>query len=110
MRVDTSLLAIFIVDSWLLYKRSSGCHNVMIPNDYFSKLGEQMIDNDFCSLTTRSSSEESAPAAVLSSGIGPCLTPTTTKRKRSDGSAKNSFYQGTYTRSANMELSVSKLL
>ncbi len=101
MRVNTSLLDIRIVDSWLLYKGSLGCRDLMTSNDYFSKLAEQMIDNDVCLLTTRSSTEASTPAAVLSSGIGTHLTPNTRKRKRSDGFATNAFYQGRCTECKN---------
>ncbi len=82
-----------IVDTCLLYKESQGCRDVMTPNDYFSKLAKQMIDTDFCSLTTLSSTEASTPTAVLWSGIVPHLTPTTMKRKTSDESATNAFYQ-----------------
>jgi len=39
------LLAIFIADSWLLYKGSNGCRDIMSPNAFYSKLAEQMIDN-----------------------------------------------------------------
>ena len=102
MRVNTSLLAICIVDSWLWYKGSQRFRDVMTPNDYFSKLAEQMIDNDFCSLTSRSSTEASTSTAVLSSGIGPHLTPTTRKRKRSSGSATNAFHQGRCTECKNV--------
>ncbi len=73
----------------------------MTPTDLFTRLAEQMVDNNFCSLATKSTMLAHVPASVLSSGIGPHLTPTFRKRKRSDGSITNPFYQGRCTECKN---------
>ena len=53
-----------------------------------------MIDNTFDKICTRSCvTPESASQAGVS-GIGPHLTPTSRKRKRSDGTVTNAFMQG----------------
>ena len=88
-----SLLAICIVDSWLLYKGNRGSRGCMSPNEYYSMLAEQLIDNNYMSTATRSMTSRPEHTDVSSSGIGPHLTPTGRKRKRSDGTVTSWAYQ-----------------
>ena len=93
-RVNTSLLAICIVDAWLLYKGDRGSRGTMTPNDFYSTLAEELVDSTYMIPGTRSTTARSTTTDVTSSGIGPHLTPTTRKRKRADGSVTNQCYQG----------------
>ena len=98
MRVNTSLLAICIVDAWLLYKGGQGSRDCMSPNEFYSTLAEQLIDNKYCTTFTRSQDVQADEVSSMTmSGIGPHLTPTNRKRKRSDGSMTNCSYQGRCT-------------
>ncbi len=101
IRVNTSLLAICIVDSWLLYKGSQGSRDIMSPNAFYSRLSEQLIDNQFNGHGTRSTTVTFDTSDVTVSGIGPHLTPTTRKRKRADNSQTNAFLQGRCTQCNN---------
>ena len=98
MRVNTSLLAMCIVDAWLLYKGGQGSRDCMTPNEFYSILAEQLIDNKYCTTFTRSQDVAADEVSSITlSGIGPHLTPTNRKRKRSDGSITNCSYQGRCT-------------
>ena len=61
----------------------------MSPNEFHTRLAEQMIDNTFDVIWT----PETASLA-RASRIGPYLTPTSQTRKRSDGTVTNAFMQG----------------
>jgi len=93
-RVNTSLLAICIVDAWLLYKGSHGNGSVMSPNEFYGKLAEQLIDNKHEVVDTRTRLTDVPVANLTRSGIGPHLTTTSRKRKRSDGTDSNCALQG----------------
>ena len=53
-----------------------------------------MIDNTFDKICTRSCVSPESTSQARVSGIGPDLTPTSQKRKRSDGTDTNAFMQG----------------
>ncbi len=93
-RVNTSLLAICIVDAWLLYKGNRGSRYSMSPNEFYSTLAEQLIDNTYMAPSTRSTAAQTVVNDVTKSGIGPHLTSTSRKRKREDGTVTNALYQG----------------
>lgn len=93
-RVNTSLLAMCIVDSWLLYKSSRGEGSVMPPNKFYEKLAEQLIDNEYDTIITRSHVMDVPLTNITESGIGPHLTPTSRKRKLQDGTPSNCALQG----------------
>ena len=99
MRVNSSLLGVCIVDAWLLYKGGKGSRATMSQMEFYSKLAEGLIDNRFDEFGLRSRPDVVMPSEDehLISGIKAHLTPTTRKRKRSDGSVTNSCYQGRCT-------------
>ena len=47
LRVNTSLLAICIVDAWLLYKGNCAGRDCMAPNIFYATLAEELIDNKY---------------------------------------------------------------
>lgn len=94
MRVNTSLLAMCVVDAWLLYKGNRGSRGKMSPNDFYSRLAEQLVDNNYMTTVRRSMTRDVIVNDVCASGVGPHLTTTSRKRKRADGSTTNYSYQG----------------
>jgi len=94
MRVNTSLLAINIEDSWLLYKGTRNGQSLMTPNEFYSQLADGLIENTFGIRTGNSQEVINREENTLRSGIGPHLTVGNRKRKRSNGSDTNSWYQG----------------
>eukprot|EP00171_Calliarthron_tuberculosum_P023537 IDg23537t1 len=96
LRVNSSLLAICIVDAWLLYKGIRGSRDCMNPNDFYHTLAEQLIDNKFNLIgpSQQSTQTDDDDNELMISGLGPHLTPTTRKRKRSNGNLTNHVYQG----------------
>ena len=93
-RVNTSLFAMYVVDSWLLYKGNRGSRGAMSPNDFYSTLAEELVDNTYMIPRTRSRTIASFTTDITASGIGPHLTPTSRKRKRADGFVTNQCFQG----------------
>lgn len=47
MRINTTLLAMCIVDSWLVYKGSRGSQPHMSPNEFYCTLASELIDNHY---------------------------------------------------------------
>ena len=47
MRVNSTLLAICASDSWLLYKGGRGARTRMSPDQFYTVLAEQLIDNRY---------------------------------------------------------------
>ena len=94
LRVNTSLLAVCIVDAWLLYKGNCGGRDRMPPNQFYATLAEQLIDNKYGVTSTRSQIVDHWETDVTASGIGPHLTPSSRKRKREDGTVTGCTYQG----------------
>lgn len=98
LRINSSLLAVTIVDAWLLYKYSHGPRFHMCQSGFYEKLAEELIENSYDSIKRRSwnSSEgsESSSDEDFSAGIGTHLAMTHKKRKLSDGSVSNALYQG----------------
>ena len=66
----------------------------MSPNQFYTRLAEQIIGNTHDVIGTRLLfTQESVPNSHVH-GIGPRLTPTTSKRKRQNRSVTNAFLQG----------------
>ena len=82
------------MDAWLLYKDNRSSRLTMTPNEFYSALAEQLIDNKYGVTNMRSLNVEYDVTDVTASGVGPHLTPSRRKRKRHDGSLTNSIYQG----------------
>ena len=87
-RVNTSLLGICVVDSWLLYDGIYSDRPHLSQRTYYEVLATQLIDNRYCEWNFR---PRMAPMDVaenldeLHSGVGVHLTPTKMKRKSRDG-------------------------
>lgn len=85
-RVNTSLLALCVVDSWLLF---SGAHpeseQHMTQRRYYETLAEQLIDNTFDSRNTRRRSVTPERTVTAGSGVETHLIPTKKKRKTANG-------------------------
>ena len=91
------LLAICIVDAWLLHKDGEGSFDCMSTTDLYSILAEQLYDNKYCTTFTRSQNiAANHVSSVTMSGIGSHLNPKNRKRKRSDASLTNCSYNGRY--------------
>lgn len=94
-RLNTSLLSMCIVDSWLLYKGSCGLAFHKKPWDFYNELSTGLLNNSFytTSLRKRQSVGTTHPLQTIS-GTGIHLSPTTRKRKRRDGTETAHSYQG----------------
>ena len=66
----------------------------MSPNDFYSTLAEELIDNKYMMPRLRSTCTPQVTNDACASGIGPHLTMTCRKRKRADGTVSNALYQG----------------
>ncbi|PXF47710.1 hypothetical protein BWQ96_02392 [Gracilariopsis chorda] len=83
VRLHTILLAICIVDVWLLYKGNMVARNCWTQKDFYAKLAEQLIDNsyDVIGIKQRSNADEEISEARMVSGTGIHLLATNNKRK-----------------------------
>ena len=84
-----------IVDTWLAWKGLSLCEEGEVENVFYEYLAEELIDNEFDSVTPHrrrrsrgDGSVSASPDAIghdgsPKSGIGVYLTPTKKKRKKS---------------------------
>jgi hypothetical protein len=81
-RVNMSLLGICIVDSWLLYSGARGFRSHMTQREFYERLAEELIDNDYekVSLRRRSSDAMAVSPYIPKSGRSIHLTPTKSKR------------------------------
>ena len=61
---------------------------------FFTRLAEQMIENTLDLISTRSCMTQETISEATVSGIGPHLTSTSRKRKRSHRTVTNAFMQG----------------
>ena len=94
-RVNSSLLAICVVDGWLLYKNSFGLANHMNPWDFYKRLANGLLDNKFDSVALRKRKSPTAePTRSVLTGTGIHLVCTERKQRRKDGSMTNHTYQG----------------
>ena len=95
MRVNTSLLAICIVDAWKLYAGAKGDASKMSPNPFFCELADQLIENKYDRMSLRQRDSDSAfeeEEMEFESGIGTHLTPTTRKSKTASGDVTSALY------------------
>ena len=92
-RVNSSLLGIHIVDSWLLYSGVQGDRLEMNQRTFYETLATELIDNkhDRRNLRRRSRTEEEEN--ITESRIGIHLTRTNQKRKLKDGSSSSHAMQ-----------------
>ena len=96
MSVNTSLLAICIVDAWKLYAGSKGDGSKISPNQFYYELADQSSDNKYDRISLRQRESDSAfedEDIGFASGIGTHLTPTTRKRKNASGKETSALYQ-----------------
>lgn len=90
-RVNIGLLAVCIVDSWLLYKGGRGAKPALTQNRFYERLAEELVENTYDGTPVggkrRRIEEESWLEAepIITSGRGEHLTPT--KRMRRAGGA-----------------------
>jgi hypothetical protein len=108
MRVNLTILAMILVDTWKVYSKlvfpvddEGNRINKETQKQFYGRLAAELIENTEGVMTTR----DRPPVAVLSpgieratgrptSGIGPRITPTKKKRKNKDGTTSNSGWQG----------------
>jgi hypothetical protein len=109
LRVNFSILAMIIVDTWKVYSKltfninEEGKRiNKETQKQFYGRLAAELIDNKEGAIVTR---ERPSGVAGLqqaiergtgrpTSGIGPRITPTKKRRKKADGSISNSCWQG----------------
>ena len=99
MRVNSTLLGMMIVDTWLVYSKATG--TTELEKDFYTKLSEELIDNNYDTIGMRARRRnrgEETPAAIdrglARAGLHAHLTPTKKKRKRRDGTITNYKLQG----------------
>ena len=102
MRINMSLVAICIVDTWLAYKQCTGTQETQA--DFYLALAEELIDNSYDEPNStrgqnrgnRSQSESMFDNAtgMARSGVSAHLTPTKKRRKTRDGNFTNHAKQG----------------
>ena len=105
MRVNMSLLAIIIVDSWLLFKQCTKSQER--EKDYYTFLAEELIDNQYNTQgpgqrrsgratvpNTPSPSAIDRATGAPRAGIYAHLTPTKKKRKTATGELTKHMLQG----------------
>eukprot|EP00170_Pyropia_yezoensis_P004870 contig_19818_g4884 len=90
MRVNLSLLGIFIVDSWLLYIGARGAAAALTQSRYYEDLAAQLIDNSFDTVGMRPRSVPDADGhgdgpSPPRYGVGVHLTPTLKRRTEASG-------------------------
>jgi hypothetical protein len=88
-RVNSSLLAMIIVDSWLIYSGAVGEGRAMSQGEFYEALATELIENKWDGVELRqrvtSDIEPANWADRPRSGISAHLTPTKRKRKNKDG-------------------------
>jgi hypothetical protein len=102
-RVGSSLLAMMIVDSWLVYSQATKTQESQ--QDYYAHLAEELIDNTYDQVgsgTRRSENIAETPSPDLvhrrtgagRAGVYAHLTPTKRRKKLADGSLTTHSQQG----------------
>jgi hypothetical protein len=87
-RVKSSLLAMIVVDSWLVYSGANGERRSMSQGEYYESLAVALIENswDGASLRVRQCADrESLRISTPRSGISAHLVATKRKRKNKNG-------------------------
>jgi hypothetical protein len=87
-RVNSRLLAIIVVDSWLVYSGANGERRSMSQGEYYESLSAALIENswDGASLRVRQCADrESLRVSTPRSGISAHLVATKRKRKNKNG-------------------------
>jgi Transposase IS4 len=88
-RVNSSLLAMLVVDAWMIYTGAVGDYKSMSQSEFYETLATELIENkwDGMNLRQRITSELEAPRWCdrPRSGISAHLTPTKRKRKNKEG-------------------------
>ena len=86
-----------IVDAWLLWKGGRGSRCAMSQSDFYVRLEEELIDNNFDGVSIREPRcDRIEITPPLMSGVGAHLTPSTRKRKGADGSVTNVSLRGRF--------------
>jgi hypothetical protein len=100
-RVNFSIFGICVVDSMFVYRACTGSSESQA--EFYTALAEELIDNTFDQPVhgrrSAAGQNSGSPNAVsqngfVRAGVGPHLTPTRRKRKKSDGTFSNHLYQG----------------
>jgi hypothetical protein len=88
-RVNSSLLAMITVDSWMVYRGTVGDGHGLSQNEYYIQLASALIENrwDGTSLRERKIQRQEGIAGTERprSGLSANLTPTKRKRKNKEG-------------------------
>lgn len=98
MRVNLSLVGMCVVDSWLAFKACKGSRCMVDQRDFYNKLTEQLIDNNFDYVGCRERQDVGNESAAVvdgnvRSGIDVHLTPTK-KRRTCKGQRTQYLLQG----------------
>lgn len=94
-RVNFTILAIFIVDSWHLYKSQVGGSNCMSHFEYYFELSQQPIENIWNGIRRRSMSNKRSKDRNIVTKLGTGIHLVITTRKRMDKKKKTKYaYQG----------------
>ena len=98
MWVNTTLLGMMIVDTWLVYSKATG--TTELEKDFYTKLSEELFDHNCNTIGMRASRRtrgEETPAATdrgsARAGLHAHLTPTK-KRRKSDSNQKEKEAKG----------------
>lgn len=92
--INTSLLSIIFVDSYLVYKGGRGSRYKLSPHEFICTLAHQLIDGtEFESQRTNISTTESAVSFVAELKPWLILAPTNKFRRAEDGSRKQARMQ-----------------
>ena len=95
MRVNMTLFGMIVVNSWLLYKGSMGGRQKISQSEFYLRLADGLIDNNYDSARTRQKNKvcEENDANSLVDGTGIHLQPTNKRRKNTDESISNAEMQ-----------------
>jgi len=91
-RVNLSIFGIEVVDTYYVYNYCSG--KTENPNQFFTSLAEEMIDNTYDLTATRARSSQEPQDMITPLRPSPYLTPTKRKRRRKDGTETSLTMQG----------------
>lgn len=75
------------------YKKSQGDPTTESPNEFYSRMAEQIIDNKFSTRQNTFKNDVTELSRSNDNGGGPHLTPTLCERERSDGTMTKAYYQ-----------------
>ena len=95
MRVNLALLAMIIVDMWLVYSICT-LTTQESQDEFYEYLAEEIIDKDYDNVATCRHRNNNLAERIVPASSPIHYTPTTRKRKNRDGSYTNHIFQGRY--------------